>query len=121
VAAIRETRAFLAGADPGLVAVVGVVCASGLVDWSFVTAVGMAVADEQDIVNLLAFLAVSAHVGLLANRRCLAQLRADQSQIVIWPTKSSLGHLGVDSAASVGALPRSPPSRRSGRVGLPLH
>jgi K+-sensing histidine kinase KdpD len=65
----------------GLVAVVGVVrglwpalvCAAIsflLVDWFFVPPVGQfTIADEQDIVNLLAFLVTAVVVGLLASRR----------------------------------------------------
>jgi len=73
----------------GLVAVVGVV--SGLtpallcaaisflcVDWYFVQPVyTFTIADEQDIVNLLAFLAVAVIVGLLASRRRRAHLQAE--------------------------------------------
>jgi len=72
----------------GLVAVVGVVrglapallCAAIsflCVDWYFVQPVyTLTIADEQDIVNLIAFLAVAGVVGLLASRRRDALLQA---------------------------------------------
>src|ERR1700681_1484382 len=65
----------------GLVAVVGVLrglwpalaCAAVsflLVDYFFVSPIGtLTISDEQDIVNLLAFLVIAGVVGLLASRR----------------------------------------------------
>jgi len=73
----------------GLVAVVGVIrglwpavlCAAIsflCVDWFFVQPVyTFTIADEQDIVNLLAFLAVAGVVGLLASRRRQALLQSE--------------------------------------------
>jgi len=73
----------------GLVAVVGVIrglwpavlCAAIsflFVDWFFVQPLyTFTIADEQDIVNLLAFLAVAGVVGLLASRRRQALLQSE--------------------------------------------
>jgi two-component system sensor histidine kinase KdpD len=99
----------------GLVAVVGVVrglwpallagaISFGLVDWFFVPPVGTwTIADEQDIVNLLAFLAVAGLVGLLANRRREAQLRAEALARQLREVNAELVRLNTEQAQAAQA------------------
>src|SRR6202171_779179 len=89
----------------GLVAVVGVLrglwpavmCAAIsflLVDYFFVPPFGtLTIADEQDIVNLLAFLAIAAVVGLLASRRRRALLESQALARQLREVNSELVHL----------------------------
>jgi K+-sensing histidine kinase KdpD len=99
----------------GLVAVVGVVrglwpalltaaISFGLVDWFFVPPVGTwTIADEQDIVNLLAFLAVAGLVGLLANRRRETQLRAEALARQLREVNAELVRLNKEQAQAAQA------------------
>ena len=101
----------------GLVAVVGVfgglwpalVCAAFsflLVDYFFVPPVGgLTVADEQEIVNLVAFLATAGLVGWLGSRRRTAQLHAEALARQLQDANSELIRLNKEQAeAAIEAL-----------------
>jgi K+-sensing histidine kinase KdpD len=102
----------------GLVAVVGVfrglwpalVCATIsflLVDWFFVPPVGtFTIADEQDIVNLVAFLATAGFVGVLGSRRRTAQLRAEALAQQLQDANSELVRLNKEQAEAATAALR---------------
>jgi len=94
----------------GLVAVVGVVrglwpalaCAAIsflLVDYFFVPPVGtLTISDEQDIVNLLAFLVIAGVVGFLASRRRTALLRSQALARQLREANSELVRLNKEQA-----------------------
>jgi two-component system, OmpR family, sensor histidine kinase KdpD len=94
----------------GLVAVVGVlrglwpalacaVISFLLVDYFFVPPVGtLTIADEQDIVNLLAFLVIAGMVGLLASRRRRALLESQALARQLREVNSELVHLNKEQA-----------------------
>jgi K+-sensing histidine kinase KdpD len=94
----------------GLVAVVGVLrglwpalaCAAIsflLVDYFFVPPVGtLTIADEQDIVNLLAFLVIAGVVGFLASRRRRALLGSQALARQLRDVNSELVHLNKEQA-----------------------
>jgi K+-sensing histidine kinase KdpD len=101
----------------GLVAVVGVfrglwpalVCAAIsflLVDYFFVPPVGtLTIADEQDIVNLVAFLVIAGVVGVLASNRRRAQLQAEALTRTLRETNTELMRLNKEqSEAASSAL-----------------
>jgi K+-sensing histidine kinase KdpD len=101
----------------GLVAVVGVfrglwpalACAGVsflLVDYFFVPPVGtLTIADEQDIVNLVAFLVIAGVVGVLASNRRRAQLQAEALTIRLRETNTELMRLNKEqSEAASSAL-----------------
>jgi len=101
----------------GLVAVVGVfrglwpalACATMsflLVDYFFVPPVGpLTIADEQDIVNLVAFLATAGFVGFLGSRRRTAQLQAEALARQLQDANSELIRLNKEQAeAATSAL-----------------
>jgi two-component system sensor histidine kinase KdpD len=101
----------------GLVAVVGVfrglwpalVCAAFsflLVDYFFVPPVGtLTIADEQEIVNLVAFLAMAGLVGWLGSRRRTAQLHAEALARQLQDANSELIRLNKEQAeAAIAAL-----------------
>jgi K+-sensing histidine kinase KdpD len=102
----------------GLVAVVGVlrglwpalVCAGVsflLVDYFFVPPFGtFSIADEQDIVNLGAFLAIAAVVGLLASRRRRALLESEALAGQLREANSELIHLNKEQAEAAQAALR---------------
>ena len=102
----------------GLVAVVGVfrglwpalVCATIsflLVDWFFVPPVGtLTIADEQDIVNLVAFLATAGLVGVLGSRRRTAQLQAEAYARQLQDANSELVRLNKEQAEAATAALR---------------
>jgi K+-sensing histidine kinase KdpD len=101
----------------GLVAVIGVVrglwpalvCA-GIsflcVDWFFVQPLyTFTIADEQDIVNLIAFLGVASVVGLLASRRRNALIHAEALTRQLQEANTELIHLNKEqSQAASSAL-----------------
>src|SRR6202162_4554894 len=94
----------------GLVAVVGVLrglwpalaCAVTsflLVDFFFVPPFGtLTIADEQDIVNLLAFLVIAVVVGFLASRRRRALLESQALARQLREVNSELVHLNKEQA-----------------------
>src|ERR1700726_4624686 len=94
----------------GLVAVVGVLrglwpalaCAAIsflLVDYFFVPPVGaLTIADEQDIVNLLAFLVIAGVVGFLASRRRRALLSSQALARQLRDVNSELVRLNKEQA-----------------------
>jgi K+-sensing histidine kinase KdpD len=94
----------------GLVAVVGVLrglwpalaCAAFsflLVDYFFVPPVGtLTIADEQDIVNLLAFLVIAGVVGFLASRRRRALLSSQALARQLREANSELVRLNKEQA-----------------------
>ncbi len=101
----------------GLVAVVGVfrglwpalACAGVsflLVDYFFVPPVGtLTIADEQDIVNLVAFLVIAGVVGVLASNRRRAQLQAEALTSRLRETNTELMRLNKEqSEAASSAL-----------------
>jgi K+-sensing histidine kinase KdpD len=102
----------------GLVAVVGVirglwpalVCAAIsflLVDWFFVQPVyTLTIADEQDIVNLIAFLAVAVVVGLLASRRRQAHLQSEALTRQLREANTELIRLNKEEAEAANAALR---------------
>src|SRR5579864_4537358 len=102
----------------GLVAVVGVIrglwpalaCAGIsflLVDWFFVQPVyTLTIADEQDIVNLLAFLAVAGVVGLLASRRRQALLGSEALTRQLKEANTELIRLNKEEAEAATAALR---------------
>jgi K+-sensing histidine kinase KdpD len=99
----------------GLVAVVGVLrglwpalaCAAVsflLVDYFFVQPVGtLTIADEQDIVNLLAFLVIAGVVGFLASRRRRALLESQALGRQLREVNSELVHLNKEQAEAAQA------------------
>jgi K+-sensing histidine kinase KdpD len=99
----------------GLVAVVGVLrglwpalaCAAVsflLVDYFFVPPVGqLTIADEQDIVNLIAFLVTASVVGLLASRRRRALLGAEALTRRLQETNTELIRLNKEQAEAASA------------------
>jgi K+-sensing histidine kinase KdpD len=99
----------------GLVAVLGVlsgllpaVAAAALsfllVDFFFVPPVGtFTIADEQDIVNLLAFAATAGVVGLLASERRRAVLRGEALTRNLRQTNAELARLNKEQAAAAQA------------------
>ena len=99
----------------GLVAVVGVIrglwpalaaaaISFALVDWFFVPPVGTwTIADEQDIVNLLAFLGVAGLVGLLAARRRRALLQAEALARQLSEVNAELVRLNKEQAQAAQA------------------
>ncbi len=102
----------------GLVAIVAVirglwpalVCASIsflLVDFFFVPPVyTLTIADEQDIVNLSAFLATAVLVGLLASRRRNAMLHAEALARQLQGANTELIHLNKEQAEAAQAALR---------------
>src|SRR6202795_2033357 len=102
----------------GLVAVVGVLrglwpalaCAAIsflLVDYFFVSPVGtLTIADEQDIVNLLAFLVIAGVVGFLASRRRKALLESQALARQLREVNSELVHLNKEQAEAAQAALR---------------
>ena len=102
----------------GLVAVVGVIrglwpavaCAGIsflLVDWFFVQPLyTFTIADEQDIVNLLAFLAVAVVVGLLASRRRQALLQSEALARQLQEANTELIRLNKEQAEAASAALR---------------
>ena len=99
----------------GLVAVVGVVrglwpalvCAAIsflLVDYFFVPPVGtLTIADEQDIVNLLAFLVTAGLVGVLASRRRRALMDAEALTRQLREANTELVRLNKEQAEASSA------------------
>jgi K+-sensing histidine kinase KdpD len=112
----------------GLVAVVGVIrglwpallaaaMSFALVDWFFVPPVGTwTIAGEQDIVNLLAFLATAGLVGLLANRRRRAQLQAEALARQLSEVNAELVRLNKEQAQAAQAELRLARSEQQIRV-----
>jgi K+-sensing histidine kinase KdpD len=102
----------------GLVAVVGVLrglwpalaCAGVsflLVDYFFVPPFGtLTIADEQDIVNLLAFLVIAAVVGLLASRRRRALLESQALAGQLRDVNTELVRLNKEQAEAAQAALR---------------
>ena len=102
----------------GLVAVVGVLrgmwpaLASAaisflLVDYFFVPPVGtLTIADEQDIVNLLAFLVIAGVVGFLASRRRRALLESQALARQLREVNSELVRLNKEQAEAAQAALR---------------
>jgi K+-sensing histidine kinase KdpD len=75
-----------------------------LVDYFFVPPVGtFTIADEQDIVNLLAFVATAGLVGLLGSQRRRAQLHADTLARDLRQTNAELARLNKEQAAAAQA------------------
>jgi two-component system sensor histidine kinase KdpD len=99
----------------GLVAVVGVVrglwpalvCAAIsflLVDYFFVPPVGtLTIADEQDIVNLIAFLVTAGLVGVLASRRRRALMDAEALTRQLREANTELVRLNKEQAEASSA------------------
>jgi two-component system sensor histidine kinase KdpD len=102
----------------GLVAVVGVIrglwpallCAAIsflCVDWFFVQPVyTLTIADEQDIVNLLAFLAVAGVVGLLASRRRQGLLQSEALARQLQEANTELIRLNKEQAEAASSALR---------------
>ena len=75
-----------------------------LVDYSFVPPVGTwTIADEQDIVNLLAFVATAGGVGLLASQRRRALVHAEALARNLRQTNAELARLNKEQAAAAQA------------------
>jgi two-component system sensor histidine kinase KdpD len=75
-----------------------------LVDYSFVPPVGtFTIADEQDIVNLLAFVATAGGVGLLASQRRRVLGRAEALARNLRQTNAELARLNKEQAAAAQA------------------
>ena len=75
-----------------------------LVDYFFVPPVGtLTIADEQDIVNLLAFVVTGGLVGLLGSQRRRAQLNADTLARDMRQTNAELARLNKEQAAAAQA------------------
>jgi K+-sensing histidine kinase KdpD len=99
----------------GLVAVLGVLCGLGpalaaaavsflLVDYFFVPPVGrLTIAGEEDVVNLIAFVATAGLVGLLASERRRAFLRAEALGNDLRQTNSELARLNKEQATAAQA------------------
>src|SRR5690348_9079842 len=78
-----------------------------LVDYFFVPPVyTFTIADEQDIVNLAAFLATAGVVGLLASRRRNAQLQAEALARQLQQANTELVRLNKEQAAAAQAALR---------------
>jgi two-component system sensor histidine kinase KdpD len=78
-----------------------------LVDYFFVPPVGtFTIADEQDIVNLVAFLATAGFVGLLGARRRTAQLRAEALARQLQDANTELVRLNKEQAEAATAALR---------------
>ena len=78
-----------------------------LVDYFFVPPVyTFTIADEQDIVNLAAFLATAGVVGLLASRRRDAQLQAEALARQLQQANTELVRLNKEQAAAAQAALR---------------
>ena len=102
----------------GLVAVVGVIrglwpavlCAAisfFCVDWFFVQPLyTFTIADEQDIVNLLAFLAVAGVVGLLASRRRQGLLQSEALARQLQEANTELIRLNKEQAEAASSALR---------------
>lgn len=102
----------------GLVAVVGVVrglwpallCAAIsflCVDWHFVQPVNtFTIADEQDIVNLVAFLGVAGVVGVLASRRRDAFIKAEALTRQLQEANTQLIRVNKEQAEEASAALR---------------
>jgi len=102
----------------GLVAVVGVLrglwpalaCAAIsflLVDYFFVPPVGtLTIADEQDIVNLVAFLVVAGVVGVLASRRRRVLLESEALTRQLRESNTELIRLNKEQAEAASAAVR---------------
>ncbi|HSP10523.1 MAG TPA: ATP-binding protein [Candidatus Dormibacteraeota bacterium] len=102
----------------GLVAVVGVIrglwpavmCAAIsfiCVDWFFVQPLyTLTIADEQDIVNLLAFLAVAGVVGLLASRRRQGLLQSEALARQLQEANTELIRLNKEQAEAASSALR---------------
>jgi K+-sensing histidine kinase KdpD len=75
-----------------------------LVDYFFVPPVGtFTIADEQDIVNLLAFVVTAGLVGLLGSQRRRAQLQADTLARDLRQTNAELARMNKEQAAAAQA------------------
>ena len=75
-----------------------------LVDWFFVPPEGtLTIADEQDIVNLLAFAATAGVVGVLASQRRRALLDAEALAANLRQSNSELARLNKEQAAAAQA------------------
>jgi K+-sensing histidine kinase KdpD len=91
----------LSGLWPGLTAAV---VSFLMVDFFFVPPVGtFTIADEQDIVNLLAFVATAGMVGLLASQRRRALLQAENLARNLRQTNAELARLNKEQAAAAQA------------------
>lgn len=78
-----------------------------LVDYFFVPPVGtFTIADEQDIVNLVAFLATAGFVGLLGSRRRTAQLQAEALARQLQDANTELVRLNKEQAEAATAALR---------------
>ena len=74
------------------------------VDYFFVPPIGtFTIADEQDIVNLLAFMATAGLVGLLASQRRRALLQAERLARHLRQTNAELARLNKEQAAAAQA------------------
>lgn len=112
----------------GLVAVLGALCgllpalASAaisflLVDYFFVPPVGtLTIADEQDIVNLLAFAATAGLVGVFGSQRRQALLQAEALARDLRRTNTELARLNKEQAAAAQAALTLARSREQIRV-----
>jgi K+-sensing histidine kinase KdpD len=75
-----------------------------LVDFFFVPPVGtFTIADEQDIVNLLAFVATAGGVGLLASQRRRVLMHAEMLARNLRQTNAELARLNKEQAAAAQA------------------
>jgi K+-sensing histidine kinase KdpD len=75
-----------------------------LVDYFFVSPVGtLTIADEQDLVNLVAFVTTAGLVGLLASQRRKALLRAEALGRDLRQTNSELARLNKEQAMAAQA------------------
>lgn len=78
-----------------------------LVDYFFVPPVGtFTIADEQDIVNLVAFLATAGFVGFLGSRRRTAQLQAEALARQLQDANTELIRLNKEQAEAATAALR---------------
>jgi K+-sensing histidine kinase KdpD len=78
-----------------------------LVDFFFVPPFGtFTIADEQDVVNLLAFFATAGMVGLLASQRRRALLHAEALTRNLRQTNTELARLNKEQAAAAQAAVR---------------
>jgi K+-sensing histidine kinase KdpD len=89
------------GLWPGLVAAAGSFL---LVDYYLVPPIGqLTIADQQDIVNLVAFAATASLVGLLGSQRRDALLRAESLARDLRQTNAELARLNKEQAAAAQA------------------
>ena len=112
----------------GLVAVLGALCgllpalaSAGisflLVDYFFVPPVGtLTIADEQDIVNLLAFAATAGLIGAFGSQRRQALLQAEALARDLRRTNTELARLNKEQAAAAQAALTLARSREQIRV-----